>query len=185
MNEQTAAELAAELLQVGREAADLHARVGAILADPDNGDPIEEMDALDVLVTRARGARQQLLTAGEPVPGLAADVLGAIGPPHDPTEPCEMFCGGQPIGPDGFQGGDMKACCPDCDLTMGFLTHEVLPAIQRQGYWAPPDATPDEEFAAVLADQGKRERLQGALAGLLGEDAARLLMDSPNRPPIG
>jgi hypothetical protein len=65
------------------------------------------------------------------------------------SQRCEQFCT-EPIGPDGKPGTeDSRAFCATCLRVVDFLCDEVLPAIRRHGYYAPPDAGVDTEFAAA------------------------------------
>ena len=94
---------------------------------------------------------------------------------HDPTLRCEQFCT-DPIGPDGFDGGiDWKNCCPTCDEKLRFLSHEVMPAIRKHGYYAPADASPEEEVDAIQAQAGFRPAAADLLSHLLGPKTAEAL----------
>jgi hypothetical protein len=86
--------------------------------------------------------------------------------PHDPTIKCEQFCD-QPIGPHGDPGGDgWRACCPECDRRVDWLADEVLPAIRKYGYYAPPDADEDDELQAMIKQQDFRPTMLALLKEL-------------------
>lgn len=76
---------------------------------------------------------------------------------------CQMFCddllddeADPPT--DGF-----KNMCTACTVKLHHLCHEVLPAIRRDGFYAPPAATTDEQLAAMVAQADARPRLREAL----------------------
>jgi hypothetical protein len=78
---------------------------------------------------------------------------------------CEQFCANL-IGPDGQPGTeDSRACCPECDRLIDWLTYDVFPAIRKHGYYAPPDAGMDEELDALIGQDG----WQATMLRLLGD----------------
>lgn len=94
---------------------------------------------------------------------------------HDPDLRCEQFCT-RPIGLDGSPGGDgWLAQCLDCTAAVDLICREILPSIRKHGYWSPPGATVEQELGHMQADEGKRERLRQALAGVLGEGFADVM----------
>lgn len=80
-----------------------------------------------------------------------------------PTPRCEMFCSG-PLD-DGADppDPDFKNCCSRCRTELHHITHNVLPAIRKDGFYAPPDATPDEQLRAMVDQADARPRLREAL----------------------
>ncbi|OLT12282.1 hypothetical protein BJF78_24800 [Pseudonocardia sp. CNS-139] len=50
-----------------------------------------------------------------------------------------------------------------CRVKLDHLCREVLPAIRRHGYYAPADATVDEELHALANQEQARPRMREAL----------------------
>lgn len=79
---------------------------------------------------------------------------------------CEQFCS-EPIGPDGERGDeDFRSCCPACRVVIDWLCDEVLPSIRKNGYYAPPEADVDAEFAAMKEQAKLRPQLRELLSDL-------------------
>jgi hypothetical protein len=76
---------------------------------------------------------------------------------------CEMFCdrpldnGADPPDPD------FKNCCSNCRAELSFVCSQVLPAIRRHGYCAPPGANEDEQLRAMVDQVDARPRLRDAM----------------------
>ena len=81
---------------------------------------------------------------------------------------CETFCT-EPLDIDADPPQeDWKNMCSACAVKLHHLCHEVLPAIRRGGYYAPPDATADDELRALAAQEQARPRMREALRFLDG-----------------
>ena len=100
------------------------------------------------------------------------------------TDRCEMWCdGANLVGPDGSPGTEeIKASCADCEKVTDWLCHDVLPSISHHGYYAPPSADPDTEFAAMRRQVHFRPQMRGLLADLLGEGMTKALMGEDGAP---
>lgn len=84
-----------------------------------------------------------------------------------PWTSCEFWCGGGPVGLDGFPGDDeLRAMCPACRATQRWLTRNVIPAIRRHGYYAPPGTTAEQELAAMAEQWGFAPTLDRLLRDL-------------------
>lgn len=84
---------------------------------------------------------------------------------HEPQR-CEMFCS-KPLGPDDPEpeppGSDWKSTCRSCEVALKWLCGEFLPSIRKFGYWSPPGAGPELELAAIVDQDGLRNRMREAL----------------------
>lgn len=81
------------------------------------------------------------------------------------TPRCEMFCSepldadADPVDPDG----DFKNMCSTCRAQLFELTHIVLPAIRRDGFYSPPGATDDQRLRAMVDQADARPKMREAL----------------------
>lgn len=75
---------------------------------------------------------------------------------------CQMFCtdlldaDADPVDPDG----DFKNMCAACRVQLDHLCREVLPALRRDGFYAPVEATDDERLAAMVDQADARPQLR-------------------------
>lgn len=85
---------------------------------------------------------------------------------------CQTFCT-RPLRPgDEFGDENWNACCADCKPLRRWLSREVLPAIMRHGYYAPADATAEQELTAMVEQAHLRDGLREAFTPF---DSIRLI----------
>lgn len=76
---------------------------------------------------------------------------------------CQMFCSEPLDAAADPPDPDFKNCCTQCRNQLHELTRVVLPAIRRDGFYAPANASDDERLAAMVDQADARPRMREAL----------------------